>query len=42
MTILDKENNNEKINKLEEIDILKETASQNIVNGVINSRNDSL
>jgi hypothetical protein len=36
------ENNLEKINKLEEIEILKEAASQNTLNDVIDGRNDSL
>ena len=38
MTILHKENNQEKINKLEEIEILKEAGSQNIPNDIINDR----
>ena len=42
MTILHKESNHEKINKLEEIEIIKAAASQNIFNDVINSRNDPL
>ena len=42
MTILNKENNHEKNNKPEEIEILKQAASQNILNGVINGRNDPL
>ena len=42
MTISHKENNHEKINKLEEIEILKAAASQNILNDVINGRNDPL
>ena len=42
MTILHNENNHAKINKLEEIEILKEAAPQNILNDVINGRNDSL
>ena len=42
MTILHKENNHEKFNKLEEMEILKEAASQNIVNDFINGRNDPL
>ena len=42
MTILHKENNHEKINKLEEIELLKAAASQNIHNDVINGRNDPL
>ena len=32
----------EKINKLEEIEILKKAASQNILNDVTNGRNDPL
>ena len=40
MTILCKKNNI-KINKLKEIEILKEATSQNILNDVINDRNDS-
>ena len=39
MTILHKENNHEQVNKLEEIEILKEAASQNILNDVIDGRN---
>ena len=39
MTILHMENNNEKINKLEEREIPKEAASQNIL---INDWNDPL
>ena len=42
MTILHKQNSHEKINKLEEIEIIKEAASQNILNDVINGRNDPL
>ena len=42
MTISRDENKQDKINKLEEIDILKEAASQNILNDVINDRNDPL
>ena len=42
MTILHKESNHEKINKLEEIEILKVAASQKILNDVINGRNDPL
>ena len=42
MTILHKENNHEKINKRKEIEILKEAASPNIHNDVINGRNDPL
>ena len=42
MTILHKGNNHEKINKLEEIGILKAATSLNILNDVINGRNDSL
>ena len=34
--------NHEKINKLEEIEIIKAAASQNILNDIINSRNDPL
>ena len=40
VTILHKEKNNGNINKLEEIEILKEATSQNI--DVINGRNDPL
>ena len=36
MTILHKESNLEKINKLEEIEIIKAAASQNILNDIIN------
>ena len=42
MTILHKENNHEEINKQEEIEILKAATSQNILNAVINGRNDPL
>ena len=42
MTILHKENNHEKINKLEEIKILKEASSLNIYNDAINGRDDPL
>ena len=42
ITILHKENNHEKVNKLEEIEILKEAASLNILNDIINSRNNPL
>ena len=42
MIILHKEHNHEKINKLEQIEILKEAASLNILNDVINGRNDPL
>ena len=42
MTTLHNENNLEKINKLDEKEILKEAASQNILNDVINGRNDPL
>ena len=42
MTILHKESNHEKINKLEEIEIINATASQNILNDIINDRNDPL
>ena len=42
MTILHKERNHEKINKLEEIEIIKAAASQNILKDIINSRNDPL
>ena len=42
MTILHKENYHDKINKLGEIEILKEAASQNIFIDVINGRNDPL
>ena len=42
MIILYNENNQEKIKKIEEIDILKEAASQNIQNPVINGRKDPL
>ena len=42
MAILHKENNHEKINKLEEIEILKAVASQNILSDVKNDRNDTL
>ena len=41
VTILHKENNHEKINKLEEIEILKEAASMNILNDVISGRKES-
>ena len=40
ITILHKESNHEKINKLEEIEIIKAAASQNILNDIINARND--
>jgi hypothetical protein len=40
--ILHKESNHEKINRLEEIEIIKAAASQNILNDVINSRNDPI
>ena len=42
MIILHKQNNHAKLNKLEEIESLKETASQNKFNDVINGRNDPL
>ena len=42
MTILHNENNHEKMNKLEEIEIPKVAASQNILNDTINGRNDPL
>ena len=42
MAILHKENKHEKISKLEEIEILKAAASQNILNDVINGSNDPL
>ena len=42
MTISHKENNHGKINRLEEKEILKEAASQNILNDVINDMNDPL
>ena len=42
MTILHKENNHDKINKLEEIEILKEAASLNTPNDVINGRKNPL
>ena len=42
MTILHKESNHEKINKLEEIEIIKAAASQNILNDIINGRNGPL
>ena len=42
VTILHKESNHEKINKLEEIEIIKEAAPQNILDHVINGRNDPL
>ena len=42
MTILHKESNHEKINQLEEIQIIKAAASQNILNDIINGRNDLL
>ena len=42
MTILHKGNNHEKINKLEQIEILNEAASQNTLNDVTNGRNDPL
>ena len=42
MTILHKESNRAKINKLEEIEIIKAAASFNILNNIINGRNDPL
>jgi hypothetical protein len=42
MTILHEESNHEKINKLEEIEIIKAAASFNILNNIINGRNDPL
>ena len=42
MTILHKENSPEKIIKLEEIDILKAATSLNLINDVINGKNDPL
>ena len=42
MTILNKESNHEKINKLEDIKIIKAAASQNILNDIINGRKDLL
>jgi hypothetical protein len=42
MTILQKENNHEKINELEEIEIIKAAASQNMLNDITNGRNDPL
>ena len=42
MTILHKESNHGKINKLEEIEIIKVAASQNMLNDIINGRNDPL
>ena len=42
MIILHKESNHEQINKLEEIEIIKAAASQNILNDIINGRNDPL
>ena len=42
ITILHKESNHEEINKLETIEILREAASQNLLNSVINGRNDPL
>jgi hypothetical protein len=42
MITLHKENIHEKINKLEQIEFLKAAASQNILNDVINGRNDPL
>ena len=41
-TIWHNVNNHEKINKLEEIDILNKVKSQNILNDVINGKNDPL
>ena len=38
-TIIHNENNHEEVNKLEEIEILKEASSQNILNDVITGRN---
>ena len=40
--ILHKKNNHEKISKLENIEFIKEVPSQNILNDVINGRNDTL
>ena len=42
MTILHNENKHEKINKLEEIEILKAPTSLKILNAVINGRDDPL
>ena len=42
MTILHKESNHEKASKLEEIEIINAAASQNILNDIINGRNDPL
>ena len=42
MTILRKESNHEKIKKLEEIEITKAAASQNVLNEIINGKNDPL
>ena len=42
MTSLHKENGHEKINTLEETEILKEAALLNILNDAINGRNDFL
>ena len=42
MTILHKGNNHAKINKVEEIEILKGTKLLNILHDVINDRNDPL
>ena len=42
MTILHKQSNHKNINKLEDIKIIKAAASQNILNDIINGRNDPL
>ena len=42
MTILYNENNHKEINKLENIVILKAATSLNILNDVVNGRNDPL
>ena len=42
MNILQNENDYEKINKLEEMEIINESTSQNILIDVVNGRNDPL